>query len=225
MPPARRVGIRGRRELMACLAGCVLSAAIGLHPAPTLAGPDPCEIGTALAQSGNVALAESVFVSLLSRSPRDPRALNNLGNLALIRGRPRVALAFYDDAASRDTSDAGIVLNQATALMLLGDENEAQLTASSGVAKAGGVGAAAGLLGITAPSELDPNDPPKAGQATSVHREEMLMLLRIAAGKVPADSIRATGAQKVHPKPPVIRSAGPRGDADTGSPAVVYWKR
>ena len=82
-----------------------------------------CDYGITLALSGNPARAESVFVSLLSHSPGDARALTNLGNLELMQGEPDVALVFYGRAAQIDTADAGIILNRAVALMILGDED------------------------------------------------------------------------------------------------------
>src|SRR5437867_8312464 len=106
-----------------------------------------CEYGIISALNRDLGRADSMFVWILSLSPGDPRALTNLGNLALLRGEPDLALAFYGRAALADTSDAGIVLNAATASMLLGDEEAASARAAEGTRMAGGIREAASLLG------------------------------------------------------------------------------
>src|SRR5262245_66266904 len=72
------------------------------------------DYATMLALSGRHAAAESVFVSLLSHARGDAGALNGLGNLRLLSGEVDLALVFYGRAHEADTTDAGIVLNQAT---------------------------------------------------------------------------------------------------------------
>ena len=156
-------------------------------PAPSASPRDSsrlraeCEYGIALALAGADARAESAFVSLLSHAPGDPRALNNLGNTHLLRGALDVALAFYQQASEADTSDPGIVLNGATALMLRGDEEEAQSLAAEGVRRAGGVRQAALLLGLKAPESS--SDAPKAGDRAYLRKDEVLALLRAAAAQ------------------------------------------
>ena len=87
------------------LAGLLLAAIVLLRAASADddARQRECELGITLALAGRAAAAESVFTSLLSHSPRDARALTNLGNLALLRGEPRLGLAFY---AGRDSGTA-----------------------------------------------------------------------------------------------------------------------
>ncbi len=184
-----------------------------------------CEYGIALALAGTEARAESVFVSLLSHAPGDARALNNLGNTHLLRGDLDVALAFYQRASEADSSDAGIVLNGATTLMLRGDEEEAQTLAAEGVRRAGGLRQAALLLGLKAPESS--GDRPKAGDRAYVRKDEVLALLRAAAARVPADSTRAkpSGAPARARKRPTWRSAGARGAEGTDVSVVVYWKQ
>src|SRR5262245_42347699 len=129
-----RMGVLGMASWMAFLA-CSASAR------PVEGGEarrDTCELGITLALLGRTAAAESVFVSMLSRAPRDPRALTNLGNLALLRGDADLALSFYGQAQEADTVDAGITLNEANALMILGDEDAASALAAEGVRQAGG---------------------------------------------------------------------------------------
>jgi len=204
-------------------------------PIPAISSPDSsrlraeCEYGIALALAGADARAESAFVSLLSHVPGDARALNNLGNTHLLRGDLDVALAFYEQASEADSSDPGIVLNGATALMLRGDEDEAQTLAAEGVRRAGGVRQAALLLGLKAPESS--SDTPKAGDRAYVRKDEVLALLRAAAANVPADSSRAkpsgvSGAPaRARKRAPTWRSAGARGAEGTDAAVVVYWKQ
>ena len=224
----------GVRALLAGAAVAVL-AFIGVPPeAAPAAPPDAgslsrvCELGITLALSGNGASAESVFVSLLSRSPRDGRALNNLGNLHLWRGEPGVALAFYGQAGEADSSDAGIMLNEATALLLAGDDDNAKSRATEGVARAGGPQNAANLLGL----HLDPGseDLEKGADSAQLSRDEVLALLRAATRAVPVDSTRTKTAAvdsktKNSKKAPAWRSAGARGSDGSDAGAVLYWKR
>jgi len=198
----------------------------GARPADSSLLRSECEYGIALALAGADARAESAFVSLLSHAPGDARALNNLGNMHLLRGDLDVALAFYQQASDADTSDPGIVLNGATALMLRGDEEEAQILAAEGVRRAGGVRQAALLLGLKAPESS--SDAPKAGDRAYVRKDEVLALLRAAAANVPADSSKArqpSGTPKVRKRAPTWRSAGARGTEGTDVSVVVYWKQ
>jgi len=214
--------------------GLLAAGALAGSGAVVVAGPlgggegDPialtCELGITLALSGEIGAAESTFVSLLSRSPGDPRALNNLGNLHLWRGEPDVALGFYRDASAADTADAGIVLNEATALLLLGDQETAGERAGEGVRKAGGTAQAADLLGLRiAPEEGNA----RAADRTRISREEVLALLHAAVSAVPSDSTPAapdSAAPGTEGRPPRWRSAGARGASASDLDAVVYWK-
>lgn len=211
-----------------------LGAAIILVTAPRAHAADDarqieCDLGVALALGGESARAESVFISLLSHAPGDPRALTNLGNLHLLRGEVGVALSFYDRALVVDSMDAGIVLNEATALLLSGDDEGAVERARLGIRMAGGVLDAASLLGL----RYEGSEPVAARGAkkTRLSKEEVLALLREATGRVPTNSTRpatppstAVGTKgKKHA--PEWRSAGPRaGEAET-SASFVYWKR
>jgi len=221
------VSVRRGWRVSAVFAAAALSVSTPAH-----AGASPeelqreCEYGVALALSGQAARAESVFVSLLSHAPGDPRALTNLGNLHLLRDEPEVALAFYDRALRSDSTDAGIFLNEATALMLLGEEATAEDLAREGVRRAGGPRSAAQLLGLR--YEGTQEESPKAAQRAYISREEVLELLRAAAQKVPADSSRAAATRPASQgkKPaPTWRSAGARGAADVEGAALLYWKR
>jgi tetratricopeptide (TPR) repeat protein len=214
---------------MTGVAGAATDPAPGTPPADLSHLRTENEYGIALALAGADAGAESVFVSLLSHSPDDARALNNLGNTNLLRGDIDVALAFYQQASEVDSSDPGIVLNAATAFMLSGDEDEAQAVAAEGVRRAGGLGKAALLLGLKAPESR--GGEPKAGDRAYVRKDEVLALLRAAAASVPSDSSKARPAKgssaqaRTRKRASTWRSAGARGAEGTDAAVVVYWKQ
>jgi Flp pilus assembly protein TadD len=187
-----------------------------------------CDLGITLALSGNRAKAESVFVSLLSGSPRDPRALTNLGNLRLVLGEPDVALAFYDRAAAMDTSDAGIVLNQAVALMLLNEADAAEVHARLGVEKAGGLKAASSLLGLRrSDQEVESRGADKGAEKPHIAKNEIAALLSAARQSVPVDTAQAAAkAQPSQEKPRArsFRSAGTRASGESVVADMIYWK-
>jgi len=184
------------------------------------------ELGIALAFSGDTARAESVFVAMLSRSPGDAAAFTNLGNLHMLRGDAATALAFYRRAEEADSADAGIMLNQATALLADGRDAEAADRARLGMSLAGGAPQAASLLGLRLPDETQNERGADAGRLS---REELIELLRVAAGRVPMDSTRtgtpadSTGGTGV--RRAVLRPAGPRAEDAGTRPVFLYWKR
>lgn len=184
------------------------------------------EYGISLALRGSVARAESIFTGLLSTSPRDPRALNNLGNTYFLRGELDLALAFYNRAFRSDTGDAGIRLNRASTWLMMGDPDRASVEAAEGVARAGGEREAASLLGLR--SEGGSAAPGKAAEAAWVNKGEIRALLAGAARKVPvvdtANARRSQTAQDAARKRN-WRSAGPRGSEGTDAAGVLYWKR
>jgi len=187
--------------------------------------PDPrADYGVTLAISGDPARAESVFVSMLSHTHGDARALNNLGNLRLLRGETGVALAFYDRALRADSLDPGIHLNRATALMLIGDDARSQAAYAEGVRLAGGVQHAQDLMGL--PPEVAPTD--RAAQKTMLDAEQIRAMLKRAAASVPSDTSKAGGAAMpaaAGKKPSAWRSAGPRASDGSDSSRLLYWKR
>ncbi len=221
----------GRRTIWLILP--VLAMLLSTAPARSTQGAEAaggeCELGITLALLGRPAAAESVFTSLLSHAPGDARALTNLGNLAILRGEPGLALVFYDRARAADSTDAGIMLNESTALLLLGEEELATARAAAGVRAAGGARAAAGLLGLRMPEST--TDAPKAADRAYVGKDEVLDLLRAAAGRVPVDSVKAAGAasdtltSKAKKRPQVWRSAAARAGGTSDAATLVYWKR
>jgi tetratricopeptide (TPR) repeat protein len=184
-----------------------------------------CEYGIARAFAGEIAKAESAFVWILGAAPRDSRALTNLGNLKLMSGDYELALAFYASAEASDTTDAGVLLNQATTHLLLGEDAAASERAGLAIERAGGTREAARLVGLRVPGE----EPPKAAAKTRITQDQILNMLRAAATGVPADSLRQRGSAR--PKDgapsrrvPHWRTAGARaGDQEVAS--VLYWKR
>ena len=227
----------GRRPAILAVS-IMLATAAGLYSdGPASAGQVPdenrlraeCEYGIAQALVGADSAAEAAFVSLLSHSPGDARALNNLGNLSLFRGDLDVAIEYYQQGQEADSLDAGIVLNEATALMLRGDENQAQTRAAAGVRRAGGLREAALLLGLKPPETRA--ETPKAGDRAYIRKDEVLSLLKAAAAGVPTDSLRSKAdkpgpsTSRLRKRRPTWRSAAARGAEGTDVTAVVYWKQ
>jgi hypothetical protein len=149
------------------------------------------EYGTSLALAGNLAAAESVFVSMLSVSSRDPRALTNLGNLNLLRGELRTATVFYNEALHGDGADPGIRLDLAVALMMQGMKAEAAREAARALPGAGGASGALDLLGVR--GSLAETQKSKAGEAPFLSEEELQEMLEAAARAIPADSSLVAG--------------------------------
>ena len=206
-----------------------VAVALLLAASPWLAtAADPLdargEYGVNLAIGGQPARAESVFVSMLSHTRGDARALNNLGNIRLLRGESGVALAFYDRALNADSLDAGIYLNRATALMIIGDEIRARQSFAIGVRLAGGLERAQALLGL--PPEKRPTE--RAASKTVIDPEQLRAMLQSAASTVPRDSVitrgRTTAAGAASRKTSAWRSAGPRGSDGSSTPQLLYWK-
>jgi len=215
--------MRSRPPWLPCLVTLALAAPV---EAPGQPGDSAvCERGVMLALAGETARAESTFLSLLSAAPRDARALNNLGNLQVLAGDPRLALAFYDRALRTDSTDAGIHLNRAAVYLLLGERERALAAAEAGVRRAGGEREAARLMGL----RDEPARPgAKAAAAPALHRQEVRDLLRAAIARVPSDSARTRAATTPPPPggaPRTWRSAGPRGAEGSDAAAVLYWKR
>jgi Flp pilus assembly protein TadD len=189
------------------------------------------DLGVSLAMQGECARAESVFISMLSLTQGDSRALNNLGNLALLRDSKSVALAYYDSALRGEPADAGIHLNRATALMRLHDVAGAEAAARTAIRLAGSVQAAEALLGL----EADSTGAGRAADRTAlIAKDEIRTLLRRAAAPpaarlAPVDTSRSALRDGAFPRKPAApqRPGGPRA-ADASeegvSAAVLYWK-
>lgn len=236
-----------RRNRAALLAAAALALSpIGAASGDTRSEASPgddaaltriCENGIALALLGDAARAESVFVSLLSRSPGDPRALVNLGNLSLIQGKLGVALAFYDRALRRDTADAGIRLNRALVFTFEDDTAQARHEAQAAVALAGGADSAAELLGL-GPATTDKageisslGQHPWTGKRTRVSSAEIRALLEASdrsprraersrrAAAAPGSAMQPSAAPEVRPQRLSTKAA-----ETTGIATLLYWK-
>jgi hypothetical protein len=183
------------------------------------------DFGVTLAIGGEEARAESVFVSMLSHTKGDARALNNLGNIRLLRGEAGVALAFYDRAIRGDKSDAGIHLNRAAALMLMGDTKRSDEAFATGVKLAGGIDKATALLNL--PPEDAPVD--KGSKKTAINPEQLRSMLKKAAASVPKDQIKqvpADAAAASNTKnTSAWRAAGARSSDGSEASTLLYWKR
>lgn len=224
----RAATLRGMALLLAAAALATVRPASGAPSDPKQLQLE-CEYGIALALEGKVTEAEAAFMSLLSHSPRDPRALNNLGNTHLLRGDLDVALAYYQRAQGADPQDAGIVLNRATAFLIHGDEDQAVDMAADGVRRAGSARNAAKLLGLAL---RDPADETARGaDKTYLSREEVIALIQAAAAEVSQDTTLvkrkappAPGGKKRRRVSP-WRAAGTRGSDGTDTSTVLYWKQ
>jgi len=193
-----------------------------------------CEYGISLALAGEMDKAEQAFTSLLSASPGDARAYTNLGNVHFLRGDLDVALAFYDKGKVADKKDPGILLNRATTLMLLGDEESAQTEAAAAVELAGGAEKLSELIGLEPAEAEDPEvvETDKASEKTYVSREEVSALISgsmtpVETEGVAADSLGATGDTETKPKKRarLWRSSSPKAADDTEAALVLYWKQ
>lgn len=207
--------------------GAILALLVMLVPV-TLWATDATDArgdyGVALAISGEEARAESLFITMLSHTRGDARALNNLGNIRLLKGETGVALAFYERALRGDSLDAGIHLNRATALMVIGDKERSAESFARGVKLAGGYGPAQALLGLLPTKQ--PNE--RAASKQMIDPEQVRAMLKRAATTVPSDSVKAVGRDGksgTGAQPSVWRSAGPRGSDGDETPHLLYWKR
>jgi tetratricopeptide (TPR) repeat protein len=187
------------------------------------------EFGVSLAMTGQYREAEIVFISLLASSPGDARALANLGNLRVLNGDLGVALAFYDKALQSAPDEAGIVLDRATVLYLMGDAERAEIAAARGMELAGGESQAAMLLGLP---PADGETPQRAAAKTYVSPREIRMLLQAASRRLPSGAMaasrrRAPGDSSRYDarKPMRWRSAAPRASDGGEIASILYWKK
>ena len=211
----RRIGIAGT--------ALALLVAMSAHAADK--ADSRADLGVTLAIGGSETSAESVFVSMLSHTRGDSRALNNLGNLRLLRGEAGVALAFYDRALKGDSIDAGIHLNRATSLMLLGDQKRSEEAFATGVKLAGGLDRAMTLLNL--PADNAPVD--RGAKKTAINPEQLKSMLKRAAATVPKDQIKVVDSEvTTNPASKTSstwRSAGARASDGSEAPMLLYWKR
>jgi tetratricopeptide (TPR) repeat protein len=187
------------------------------------------EYGIALAMSGESLEAESVFASLLSSTPGDARALTNLGNLRVMKGEFGVALAFYDKALRAVPDEAGVVLDRAIALLLIGDTERAEAEAARAVTLAGGESQADWLLGL---SSAEPGPTSRASEKQFLSKDQIRALLQAAARRVPrspAPSLAAhdSVSSEARARRPnsTWRSAGTRASDGGDVATMLYWMK
>jgi hypothetical protein len=127
-----------------------------------------------------------------------------------------------------DTSDAGIVLNQAVALMLLNEADAAEARARLGIEKAGGVGQASSLLGLRSSDEdVESRGADRSAEKPHIAKNELAALLSAARQSVPVDTGQeATKVQPSQEKPAArsVRSAGTRASGESVVADMIYWK-
>jgi len=193
------------------------------------------DYGVSLAMTGEESRAESLFITMLSHTRGDSRALNNLGNIRLLKGETGVALAFYERALRGDSLDPGIHLNRATALMVIGEKERSAEAFARGVKLAGGLENAQALLGLppdrtasdrtasdrTASDRTASGD--RAAQKTMIDPEQLRQMLRTAAKSVPSEPASRTA--RTARTASAWRSAGPRGADGSDTSHLLYWKR
>ena len=188
--------------------------------------------GVSRAMAGQSESADSAFLALMSQHRRDARAVNNLGNLKLMKGEYGPALAFYDAALAADSTDPGIHLNRAAVLLVMGDDDRALEAAAHASRLAGGADRAGALLGLRSAAP----DSSRAAEAKSKLLTPAMMraLLRSAAMRVPSDSVKAIptpnpergqGKRIQVWRGAVTRAAEVRVPADADSKLSLYWKR
>lgn len=231
----------------------LLTAVLAVH-APGMGAPAPpraglAEYGMTCGLLGHLDSADRAFTALLSRAPGDARALNGLGNVALLRGDAALAERFFAAAETADAADAGLALNRAVALLVGGDTLGAQIAAAKGIDLAGDSRAAADLLGLESSGgragTRGAMSLPIAAQelrqfldGVARRLKELLPRSRGAApavtgpavpsadsAAVGADSLRASRVKPL--PPPTLRIAGPRAGRPDGRDLVdvLYWKR
>jgi tetratricopeptide (TPR) repeat protein len=189
------------------------------------------EYGVTLALSGEYEDAERIFIDLLVHSPGDGRALNNLGNIHLLRGAPDLALAFYRRAQEADSTDIGIRLNRSIAFMRMGNTESALSEAALAIGEAGGLRSAAALLGLRYDEPESKASEPEAD--ASLSKSQIRALLEEAAVAVPragepdapSDSTEVQdGRETKDTRKRTWRSAGPRASDHVEIMLNLYWK-
>lgn len=231
----------------------LLTAVLAFHEPGVGASDAPraglAEYGMTCGLIGHLDSAERAFTALLSRAPDDARALNGLGNVALLRRDAALAERFFAAAEAADPTDPGLVLNRAVALLVGGDTLNAQVEAAKGIHMAGDSRAAGDLLGLeSSGGRVDTRGAPSLPIAAQELRQfldgvarrlkELLPRSRGAesavtgpavpsadSATVGADSLRASRVKPL--PPPMLRIAGPRAGKPDGRDLVdvLYWKR
>ncbi|NPA33703.1 MAG: tetratricopeptide repeat protein, partial [Chlorobi bacterium] len=78
------------------------------------------ELGTTLAMLGDWQQAERVFRFIVNEDPYHYKAWNNLGYLYLLKGKPRIAITYFQKALSLDPDYTQASVNLQRAYQMLG---------------------------------------------------------------------------------------------------------
>lgn len=178
------------------------------------------ELGVAFAVQGDLGKAESAFVSILSSSPSDPRALLNLGNVCLLRGEAGPAREFYRRALSDPPSDPAIHYSLGVLSLLEEDPDAAANEIGQVLNATGDVDSACNLVGLrTQGLEVDVE---RQGTGLLLSTAEVRDLLEKVYGALvrqarAADSTASRSAEKGDPAgtPVGSQSASPSKAAKT----------
>ena len=84
------------------------------------------ELGVLYSLNGKVDEAEILFKEALEIDPKNPSALNNLGNINYLKKDYEQAIKYYLEASFIDTYDADILINIARSYVNLGKKDEAK---------------------------------------------------------------------------------------------------
>jgi len=181
------------------------------------------DTATAHAMAGELGVADSLLVALISVYPGDATVLNALGNVRTLEGRPAAARSFYQEAMRRNPAAVGIRFNLASALLELGLDAAAESVATAALIEVGGLEEAHRLLGLR-PSPAADDSTGRAGAAKPLNRKDVEALLARAAKRIPkrtpdtAAPSDAKAKQRIVSKPGAQRASGP-----AESRPALYW--
>jgi tetratricopeptide (TPR) repeat protein len=174
--------------------------------------------------AGQLAEARRYLEQALAADAGSAAAHNDIAMALVAAGAPDSALAHLEDALALDARDAGVWLNHGALRYVLGDSAAAWPSIARGVALAGGVEAAAALLGLEAPA---PEGQAESREGvTKVSAEELRRLLESALRRAPAmkpPAERVTPARA--PRQPRVALGTQRAGAIVDLSRFMYWKR
>jgi hypothetical protein len=175
--------------------------------------------GLLLARAGRYGEAEEKLGDVLHARPEDPVALNGIGNVELLSGRPDEALEKYLAAQALRADDPGLILNEGLARWARGDRSGADSAFARAVEKLGDPEKALDLLGL-------PRDAigGHGARPTKLSPEEIRQRLRLAAARVPKPLPQGGAGGAKHTASPVVsKVSGTRAADARAQSGVVYW--
>lgn len=175
--------------------------------------------GLLLAREGRYGEAEKKLGEVLAARPDDAVALNGMGNVELLSGRPDEALAKYLAAEAVRADDPGLILNEGLARWARGDRSGADSAFARAVDQLGDPEKALDLLGLPRDSSAA-----RGAHPTKLSLEEIRQRLRLAAARVPPPKpTAAAGASKRPANLFVSKVSGTRAADARATSGVVYW--